>query len=146
MPVGMPPPHFCFISWVVIYNNMTLKPLIWWKNRIFSPFKLKKNTEWSLKCACRSAACRGTECPLKGHWTMPEIRISGTFCEHSVDIHKCFSWLKLKENFHPVAQVPHDKNPSLLKCQDNVLFLTALHRQWWCINMSDFFDLGPSFS
>ena len=42
---------------------------------IFYPEK-KKNTEWSLKCACHSAAFSGTECPLKGHWTVPEIRIS----------------------------------------------------------------------
>ena len=55
---------------------MSLKPLIWWIFLNFLPWKLKRKTEWSLKCACHSAAFSGTECPLKGHWTVPEIRIS----------------------------------------------------------------------
>ena len=77
LPVGMIfPPFFLFISCVVNNNNMSLIPLIWWKFLIFLPWKLKNNTEWSLKCACHSAAFSGTECLLKGHWTVPEIRIS----------------------------------------------------------------------
>ena len=76
MPVGMIFPPIFFISCVVIHNNMTLKPIIWWFFFIFSLKIKKKFPEWSLKCACRSAAFSGTECPLKGHWTVPEIRIS----------------------------------------------------------------------
>ena len=43
---------------------------------IFFSENTKKNTEWSLKCACHSAAFSGTECPLKGHSIMPETQIS----------------------------------------------------------------------
>ena len=33
------------------------------------------------------------------HWTMPEIRISWTFIEDSVDIQKCISWPKGKMSY-----------------------------------------------
>ena len=57
---------------------MSLKPPYMMKcfGIFFSENTKKKNTEWSLKCACHLAALSGTECPLKGHSTMPEIRIS----------------------------------------------------------------------
>ena len=67
---------FFFISCVVIHNDPLKPPYLMKFFLNFLPWKLKRNTEWSLKCACHSAAFSGTECPLKGHWTVPEIRIS----------------------------------------------------------------------
>ena len=63
---------------------------------IFFPWKLKKITEWSLKCDCHSAAFSSTECSLKGHWTMPEMRISVSIPWAFSGNVKCFSWLKRK--------------------------------------------------
>ena len=70
----------------------------------------KKNSEWSLKCACHSAAI-STERSLNHAWNTD-------FSEHfvsnqwtSVDIQNCFRWLK--GDFHPVLITGQVKFPNL---------------------------------
>ena len=60
--------HLFFISCVVIHDSLSDKKLIFF-------LKIMKNYWISLKFACHIAAFSGTECSLKGNWTMPEIRI-----------------------------------------------------------------------
>ena len=90
LPVGMIFFRFFFISCVVIHNNMTLKPLIWWKYFEFFPENKKKilSGHWNVPGIQQHSV------GLDVHWKVNEQCFQWTFREHSVDIQKCFSRLK----------------------------------------------------
>ena len=70
LPMGMlPPPHFFYYFMCCNpkqYDSKTSYPYLIKTNEIFT-LNRKKVIEWSLKCACHSAAFSGTEGSLKGH-------------------------------------------------------------------------------
>ena len=94
---------------------MTLKPLIWWMKIKFFSWKLKKK-DWMIAEMCLSFS--SVQWKMNVHWKVIEQCLKsvfqGTFCKHSVDIQKCFSWLK--GEFSSCGRC-RTINPSLFKCQ-----------------------------
>ena len=116
--------HFPFISCVVIHNNMTLKPLIWWNVFEFFPWRLKKKpmvTEMCLPFSSNQWDWMLTEISLNNAWNLD-------FSEHSMSIQWTFrnNSVDWKENFHPVQDSFHLRLPIIRLYYTRVYFDTHI--------------------